>query len=263
MSILFWSASVAQRIEHDPYEVGDAGSNPARGISLGRLHSLLGWSLPLFISSIVVETKAPADRLQTVNKGIQILRDNDPRCLELESSGYKLVGESWGARLRLGNNGDMAIYTNAINRVLADEVRIEELNADFADALFDLELVNNPDYPYTPATSRALPSIGNIRSLWRQENRIFGAISSGVLIGALATSRRENLVELDFASILRDHRGKGIGKALAAAAILEWVKQGIYLFGTGGASVNEASFGTVTSLGFSVEERWRSYKRPL
>ena len=53
---------------------------------------------------------------------------------------------------------------------------------------------------------------------------------------------------------------KESGKALVAAAILGWVEQGMYLFGTGGASVNEASLGTVLSLGFSVEERWRSYQ---
>jgi GNAT superfamily N-acetyltransferase len=94
-------------------------------------------------------------------------------------------------------------------------------------------------------------------------NRIYGAFASGSLIGAIATSRSDEIVELDFASILREHRGKGIGKALAAAAILDWVNQGIRVFATGGAMVNEASLGTVKSLGFSVEERWRSYLPPL
>ena len=197
---------------------------------------------------------------ETVNEGVEVLRDSDPRCAELEASGYVLVGESWGARLRITGDEDMALYEESIKRVLANQVQIEELNVEFAEALFELELVNNPDYPRTPATSRSLPSSESIHSLWSEGNRIFGGISSGVLVGALATSRRENLVELDFASILREHRGKGIGKALAAAAILEWVRQGIHLFGTGGASVNVASLGTVKSLGFSVEERWRSYQ---
>lgn len=194
---------------------------------------------------------------------MQVLRDIDPRCEELEANGYVLIAESWGARLRIGVDADLALYFGAVNSVLSDQVCIEELSADFADDLFGLELVNNPDYPYTPATSRVVPTIEDLRALWKLENRIFGATSSGVLIGALATSKRENLVELDFASILRDYRGKGIGKALVATAILEWVKQGIYLFGTGGASVNEASLGTVKSLGFLVEERWRSYQPPL
>lgn len=256
-------ASVAQRIELDPYEVGDAGPNPARGISLGRFHSLFGWSLPLFMSSMGAETKAPADRLQTVNKGIQILRDNDPRCLELESSGYKLVGESWGARLRLNSDDDLSIYSNAVNLALENGIELQELDISFANALLDLELVNNPDYPYTPATFHDVPSIESIGALWRPGNRIFGAIHEGSLVGAIATIRTEERIEIDFASLLPEYRGKGIGKALAATAILEWARRGIHIFGTGGASVNEASLGTVKSLGFLVEERWRSYQPPL
>jgi GNAT superfamily N-acetyltransferase len=193
----------------------------------------------------------------------EILQDTDPRCAELEASGYVMVAESWGARLRIGNNEDMANYADAVKKVLALEVHIQELTVEFSDALFELELVNNSDYPYTPATARAVPTIESIQTLWRLGNRIYGAFASGSLIGTIATSRSDEIVELDFASILREHRGKGIGKALAAAAILDWVNQGIRVFATGGAMVNEASLGTVKSLGFSVEERWRSYLPPL
>lgn len=215
------------------------------------------------MSSMGAETKAPADRLQTVNEEIQILRDNDPRCLELESSGYKLVGESWGARLRFYEGDDLTIYSEAVKRTVEKGVTVQELVAQFAVPLFELELKNNPDYPYTPATFHAVPTIESIRALWRPDNRIYGAFDSGILIGAIATSRRGEIVELDFASVLSNYRGKGIGKALAAAAILAWERLGVRIFATGGASANEASLGTVESLGFNVEERWRSYKRPL
>lgn len=198
-----------------------------------------------------------------MNQETEILRNDDPRCAELEANGYVVVAESWGARLLLEPDQNLGTYFTAVNFALGRGIDLQELDIEFAEDLLELELINNPDYPDTPATSREVPAIESIRSLWREENRIFGAISAGVLIGVLATSRRENRVELDFASVLRNHRGKGIGKALVAAAILEWVKQGNCLFGTGGASVNEASLGTVTSLGFSVEERWRSYQRPL
>lgn len=231
-------------------------------MSPGKPYSLLGGAF-LNCSLSERESKLSRHRLKPMEREVLIFRDDDPRCVDLEASGYILVAESWGARLRLDIDDDMAIYVDAVNGVLSDQVCIEELSADYADDLYELELVNNPDYPYTPATSRVMPTIEDIRALWVQENRIFGATSSGVLIGALSTSKRGTLVELDFASILRVYRGKGIGKALAATAILEWVELGIYLFGTGGASVNEASLGTVKSLGFSVEERWRSYQPPL
>lgn len=95
------------------------------------------------------------------------------------------------------------------------------------------------------------------------ESLLFGAFFEGVLVGAISTSDSGEIVELDFASILREHRGKGIGKALASAAILEWSGRGIRVFGTGGAMANDASLGTVRSLGFSIEERWRSYQLPM
>lgn len=209
------------------------------------------------------ETKTSTDRLQTVNKGIQILRDNDPRCLELESSGYKLVGESWGARLRLNSDDDLSIYSNAVNLALEIGIELQELDISFANALLDLELVNNPDYPYTPATFHDVPSIESIGALWRPGNRIFGAIHEGSLVGAIATIRKEERIEIDFASLLPEYRGKGIGKALAATAILAWELHGVRIFTTGGAAQNAASLGTVLSLGFLAEERWRSYQLPM
>ncbi len=204
-----------------------------------------------------------ADRLQTVNQDIQILRDTDPRCADLEALGYALVGESWGARLRLDENEGLSLYSDAVNRVLESGIDIQELGVEWADALLELELINNPDYPYTPATSRAVPTEESIRALWRLENRLFGAISAGVLVGAISTSGEAGIVELDFASILREYRGMGIGKALVSAAILSWIGTGIRIFATGGAMTNEASLGTVESLGFNVEERWRSYQLPM
>jgi len=212
---------------------------------------------------MVTETKAPADRLRTVNEEIQILRDNDPRCADLEAKGYLFVGESWGARLFLESDQDLGTYFTAVNLALGKGIGLQELSIEFADVWLSLELINNSDYPYTPATAHAVPTIESIWALWRLDNRIYGAFAFGILIGAIATSHRGEIVELDFASILREHRGKGIGKALAAAAILGWVDQGIRAFATGGAMVNEASLGTVRSLGFSVEERWRSYQPPL
>ncbi len=94
-----------------------------------------------------------------MSRKVQILRDDDPECAELEASGYILVAESWGARLRIDSDEEMAIYVDAVNIVESDVAHIEELTADCAGALLHLELVNNPDYPSTPATSRAIPTL--------------------------------------------------------------------------------------------------------
>ena len=197
---------------------------------------------------------------EPLNQNTEILRDNDPRCVELESLGYKLVGESWGARLRLNSDDDLGIYSKAVTFVLEKGIELQELEVNYADALMELELINNPDYPYTPATFHDVPTIESIADLWQPGTRIFGAIHEGTLVGSIATSRKTEVVELDFASVLSEYRGQGIGKALAAAAILGWAELGIQTFATGGAAQNAASLGTVRSLGFSAEERWRSYQ---
>jgi len=195
-----------------------------------------------------------------VTQSIEVLRDSDPRCAELEANGYTLVAESWGARLRFNEDVDFSIFRQATSKVREKGIHIQELSSEFADELLIVELANNADYPNTPATFHALPTIESMRALWREGNRIFGATDGDLLIGAISTSRREDFVELDFASILREYRGMGIGKALASVAILTWIETGIHIFATGGAMTNEASLGTVRSLGFSVEEKWRSYQ---
>ena len=197
---------------------------------------------------------------EILSQKFEIVRDTDPRCIELEASGYTIVGESWGARLRLNENDDLGVCWQAIDVAKERGMDIQELEPKYADALLQLELANNSDYPYTPATSREVPTSEAIRALWHPENRIFGAIREGVLVGAISTSHKDKIVELDFASILSHFRGIGVGKALVASAIIAWERLGIRIFATGGASINKASLGTVESLGFIVEERWRSYQ---
>ena len=203
----------------------------------------------------------PLNDLNDLNTKTEILLDTDPRCAELETMGYTLVGESWGARLHLVEERER--YSTAVRKVIESGISIGELGIESAEEVLKLETTNNPDYPRTPANMRILPTLEIVRDLWTSESRIFGAISNGVLVGVLATSQQGEMVELDFSSILKEFRGQGIGKALASSAIISWFRLGIRTFGTGGAMVNEASLGTVTSLGFVVVERWRSYQPPL
>jgi ribosomal protein S18 acetylase RimI-like enzyme len=62
-------------------------------------------------------------------------------------------------------------------------------------------------------------------------------------------------------SVLSTHRGRGIGAAVAAASIVAFAKEGVRVFTAGGAAVNASSLGLVRSMGFHVDEQWRSYER--
>ena len=99
-------------------------------------------------------------------------------------------------------------------------------------------------------------------SLWKPGNWIFGAFKDAQLIGVVSASKGEKEVNIDFASVRKEHREMGVGSAISSLAIITCANLGERLFSTGGAAVNEASQATVRSLSFVVDEQWRSYERP-
>lgn len=192
----------------------------------------------------------------------KVLNSLDPKCLELEALGYTVIGKSWGAHLRLIDPIDLSTYSEKISNLTAIGYRVESLLLAAAQAVLELELINNPDYPYTPATSHAPPTFETVASLWEPGNWIFGAFKDAQLIGVVAASKREMEVNIDFASVRKEDRGLGVGSAISSLAIITCANLGERLFSTGGAAVNEASQATVRNLGFVVDEQWRSYERP-
>jgi GNAT superfamily N-acetyltransferase len=190
------------------------------------------------------------------------VREDDPRCAELEAAGYRVVGESWGARLRLSEPPDLSVMRDAVARAQAPGIAVRELSPDFSDELFSLEYQNHADYPFTPATAQKLRDADAIRGLW-DGYRIFGALDGALLVAATVISQATDRGETQFTSVLSAYRGKGLGKAVKAASILALAEDGVRLFGTGGAAVNEASLGANRTLGYTIEERWRSYQRKI
>ncbi len=197
-----------------------------------------------------------------MNSGIEIVNALDSKCQELEIAGYAIVGESWGAHLRLSDPIDLRRYLEKIYKLHAMGYRVESLPLGLAEQVLELELINNPDYPYTPATVHAPPTYEGTMGLWKPGNWIFGALKEEQLIGVLAASKTTKEVSIDFGSVRREHRGLGVGSAIASLAIMTHANLGARFFSTGGAAVNEASQATVKSLGFVVDEQWRSYEIP-
>ncbi|HUW88824.1 MAG TPA: GNAT family N-acetyltransferase [Candidatus Paceibacterota bacterium] len=197
-----------------------------------------------------------------MNSEIEIVNALDPRCLELETAGYTVVGESWGAHLRLSDPIDLSLYAGKISGLQTLGYQVESLALGLANQVLELEVTNNPDYPYTPATAHATPTFESTRNLWKAGNGVFGAFKEGLLVGVVAASKGAKEVNIDFGSVRREHRGLGVGSAIVSLAISTYANLGERLFSTGGAAVNEASHATVRSLGFAVDEQWRSYQRP-
>ncbi|MFI5710598.1 GNAT family N-acetyltransferase [Kribbella sp. NPDC051620] len=189
---------------------------------------------------------------------VEVVRDDDPRCAELEAAGYRVVGESWAARLR---DPDPAVLEQAVLR--AAGVTVRELGPECAAAWHELETANEKDYPYTPATHRVVQPVDELAELWTT-GRVFGAFDGERLVGATYISLQGDPPrgETAFTSVLDGYRGRGIGQAVKAASILALYADGVRVFGTGGAALNEGSLGANLALGYVITERWRSYAPP-
>ena len=190
-------------------------------------------------------------------------REDDPRREAVESRGYTVVSESWGARLELADAPDLSIFRGTRSRVEHTEIKIFELPVTASSDLYELERANTADYPFTPATSHDLLDAEATRDLWNKGFRVFGARDAELLVGATVIARREKHAETEFTSVLASHRGSGIGAAVKAASIIACANDGARVFGTGGAAANEASLGVNRALGYNITESWYSYKAPL
>lgn len=210
---------------------------------------------------VAMDVTQPPTQPPTQTPDVVVLRAEDPRCPDLESSGYALVGESWGARLRLADPPDLTLATAAVDRAVALGIDVRELGADAADAVRVLEEANHPDYPFTPATAHVSRNLKRTRALWADGRRVFGALDGTVLVAVTAIERAGQHGETKFTSVLAGYRGRGIGSAVKAASIVALAANGVRTFGTGGAGVNEASLGANRALGYVIEEHWRSYRR--
>ena len=192
----------------------------------------------------------------------EIVRNDNPKCEELEKAGYTLVATSWGAHLDTDNNFDIENLKKRIENCKTNGYKLEMLGAGHAQQILELEILNNPYYPKTPATAHGMPTIETTLALFKPNSWTFGAFKNDELIGVCATSKRSDRTEIDFGSVHPEHRGYGVGIGVAAYAILTLIELGEHKFGTGGAEVNSASRTTVQKLGFNVDEIWNTYHKP-
>lgn len=72
-----------------------------------------------------------------------VLRDDNPQRDDLESLGYTIVGQSWGARLQLSDPPNLSIFRQALSRVQAEGISIAELAETSSADLNELEKANS------------------------------------------------------------------------------------------------------------------------
>lgn len=193
-----------------------------------------------------------------VTGDIQIVQFNDPRVPHLLEAGYVVVGESWGARLRLSDPPDLSALNAAIVAATEQAFLIRELDASWAPQVTALEALNYADYPYTPATEVPHRDEADVLEIWSSGCRLFGAIDDGQLVAVSVISLTEERGETEFTSVHPSYRRRGLAVAVKAASIMALADGGVRVFGTGGAQVNAGSIRMNENLGYAIEERWLS-----
>ena len=197
-----------------------------------------------------------------MNADIQVVQVNDPRLQHLTAAGYVVVGESWGARLRLSDPAILIVLKAAVVAATDQGFLIEELDASWAPQVTALEAVNHADYPYTPATSVPRRNESDVLELWESGRRFFGAINDGQLVAISVISLMAARAETEFTSVHRSYRRRGLAVAVKSASITALADEGVRIFGTGGAQINAGSIRMNEHLGYAIEERWLSLTMP-
>ena len=197
-----------------------------------------------------------------VTGDIEIVQFNDPRVQHLTEAGYVVVGESWGARLRLSDPPDLSALNAAVVAATEQAFLIQELDASWAPQVTALEALNYADYPYTPATEVPHRDEADVLELWRSGCRLFGAIDDRQLVAVSVISLTAERGETEFTSVDSSYRRRGLAVAVKAASITALADDGVRIFGTSGAQVNAGSIRMNENLGYAIEERWLSLTMP-
>ena len=204
---------------------------------------------------------------------VRILRSDNPEAAQLRAQGWRVIGESWGARLFLDD--DVTALRQALartqGRTLTDAagtdhtIHIRALTPADAVAYLALERAKAEDYPSGPAVDTPPLDEPTVRTHLGSDTWFFAGAwtDSGHLIAASANFACPDRWEVDRTSVLSGWRGRGLGGAVKAFSLLHLHARGVRCFGTGGAGVNEASLAMNRALGFTIEGIYYSLAPPL
>lgn len=190
-----------------------------------------------------------------------VVRLDDARCAELERAGWTRIAESWGARLRVGDETDLEPARRALAGLPAG-LEIRELDRDAAEQVHAFDLLTRPDYPLTPQNAPAERDLDGGLELWRRGGRVFAAMRGERIVGLTVIDRDGEHAETDFTAVAADARRTGVAAALKAHSVLTLAAEGVRTFGTGGAAANTASIRMNETVGYRIEERWVSLQPP-
>lgn len=201
---------------------------------------------------------------ETHDDDLRVLREDDERVAPLMAEGWTVESESWGARLQLTDDAHLARLAARVDGVRAQGWQVVRLGPDQAQVVVALDAQCARDYPSTPATAHDVLDAAELESSLAMGGWwAFGAIGPlGDLDAVTVLYPADARVETLFTVTRRAVRGRGLATAVKSAAVVELAAEGHRMFGTGGAAANIASLRANLSLGYVLEPRWLSLRRP-
>lgn len=192
----------------------------------------------------------------------RFLRQDDPEHAALLAQGWTVAATSWGARLDLAGDSDLAVYDRAVGAARDAGYEVRELASTETAALVDLDTLVAPDFPDTPASHHTPLPLDLAERLARGDWRAFGAWWRGILVALTILYRFEDRWEVDRTAVEAAHRRRGLASAVKASSILTTHAEGARRWGTGGALANEGSLAVNRTLGFHLEPAWHTLLPP-
>jgi hypothetical protein len=196
----------------------------------------------------------------------RVLREDDPLAVRLLADGWAVVHESWGARLTVpeGMGGSGTDLEACVEAVRERGWTVSRLGERDARSIVDLDEASITDYPVGgPATVHTVPDESTLRQQLSETWHAYGARTPDGRLDCVTVMRPEaDRMETEFTVTRARYRGQGLATGVKAYAILDQVRRGKRSFGTGGSAVNEASLRMNEVLGYVLEPRWLTLRRP-
>lgn len=193
----------------------------------------------------------------------RIFREDMPEVAQLRQAGWQVGSTSWGARLNLGDDADLSLYRQYVDAAIHAGFEMRELTVDDMSALYALDRLVAPDFPSTPASHHEPLPYDFGEKVAHGSVRVWGAFMRDTLVGFTVLFDAGERWEVDRTSMHPDFRRRGLAKAMKSASVLGTYALGVRRWGTGGASVNQASLRMNKALGFEFEPLWLTLYPPV
>jgi hypothetical protein len=193
-----------------------------------------------------------------------VLREDDPRAEQRLADGWVVVHESWGARLTVPDGDPGAALVARVEALRRQGWTITTLVDRDARSVVELDRVSLEDYPGDGrATRHVVPDEAALRRQLADGWHAYGASTRWGRLDCVTVMRPDvGRVETEFTVTRAESRGQGLATAVKAYGILDQLRRGNRTFGTGGSAVNQASRRMNESLGYVLEPRWLTLRRP-